>query len=126
VEAGGLADRVRILPQFISEADKVDLFARALAVAYVPVDEDSYGYVTLEAYEARKPVISCHDSGGVGIVVKHDHTGYVVDPEPEQIALAIDELYLDRGRARALGEAGFAHIQQLGISWEHVIRKLTA
>jgi glycosyltransferase involved in cell wall biosynthesis len=126
VEAGGLSDRVRILPQFITEEAKVDLFARALACAYLPVDEDSYGYVTLEAYQARKPVISCHDSGGVSLVVKHDQTGYVVDPEPEQIAQAIDELYLDRARARTLGEAGYAHIQQMGLSWEHVIRKLTA
>ena len=35
----------------------------ALAVAYVPFDED-FGYVTLEAFLARKPVITASDSGG--------------------------------------------------------------
>jgi glycosyltransferase involved in cell wall biosynthesis len=126
VEAGGLGDRVRIQAEFITDDAKVDLFARALACAYLPLDEDSYGYVTLEAYHSRKPVISCRDSGGIGVVVKHGQTGYLVDPEPSQIAEAMDELYLDRGRARALGEAGFRHVQQMGLSWEHVVSTLTA
>jgi glycosyltransferase involved in cell wall biosynthesis len=126
VAEGGLADRVRIMAAFISEEAKVDLFAGALACAYLPIDEDSYGYVTLEASQARKPVISCTDSGGVGIVVKHDRTGLVVDPVPEQIAAAMDDLYRDRARARALGEASFRHVQDLDITWDRVVRTLTA
>ncbi len=126
VESAGLAEKVRIVPQFIPEQEKVDLFAGALACAYTPVDEDSHGYVTLEAYQSRKPVISCLDSGGVSAIVKHGETGYLVDPEPEQLALAMDELYLDKARARALGEAGFRAMQTMGLTWARVIEKLTA
>lgn len=126
VESGGLAEKVQIVPRFIAEQEKVQLFAGALACAYTPVDEDSYGYVTLEAYQSRKPVISCRDSGGVASVVKHDETGYLLDPEPEEIARAMDELYLNKARARALGEAGFRHIQTMNITWERVVEKLTA
>ena len=35
----------------------------ALGVIFPPLDED-YGYVTLEAMLAAKPVITCTDSGG--------------------------------------------------------------
>jgi glycosyltransferase involved in cell wall biosynthesis len=126
VHAGGLADRVQLIPRFITDDEKVDLFASALACAYTPVDEDSYGYVTLEAYHARKPVISCRDSGGVSIVVRHGETGYLVEPDPQALAQAIDELYLDKGRARQFGEAGFEVVQALGLTWDRVVEVLTA
>ena len=44
---------------------------RCLAVAYIPYDEDSYGYVTLEACLAKKAVITCTDSGGIDALVRH-------------------------------------------------------
>lgn len=126
IREGDLSARVQLLPRFIDEDEKAALFATALGCAYTPVDEDSYGYVTLEAYESRKPVISCTDSGGVTIVVKDGETGYLVDPEPEAVARAMDELYLNRNRAREMGEAGLRHVETLNISWAHVIETLTA
>jgi glycosyltransferase involved in cell wall biosynthesis len=121
-----IQSRVTILPRFISEEEKADLFRRALGCIYTPVDEDSYGFVTLEAYHCRKPVISCTDSGGVSLVVKHGQTGYLEEPDPRRIAAAMDELYRDRRRARDLGEAGFAHVTNMGINWDRVVEKLTA
>lgn len=126
VDAGSLSHKVQIIPRFIDDEEKVALFADALACAYTPVDEDSYGYVTLEAFQSRKPVISCRDSGGVAIVVRDGETGYLVDPEPQQLAWSMDELYLNKSRARALGEAGLRHIESLDIKWSHVVEKLTA
>ncbi|MEO8132011.1 MAG: glycosyl transferase family 1, partial [Bryobacteraceae bacterium] len=49
-----LAARVTIINRFISEKEKSDLFSKALGCVYIPYDEDSYGYVTLESYHARK------------------------------------------------------------------------
>src|SRR5262249_12069093 len=49
IQSNRLGDRIRVLPHFISEEEKADLFSRCLACAYTPYDEDSYGYVTLEA-----------------------------------------------------------------------------
>ena len=126
VAAHGLEDRVKIIPRFISEAEKVEWMAGALGCTYTPVDEDSYGYVTLEAFEARKPVISCTDSGGVSIVVKHEETGFLVAPEPEALAAAMDQLYVDRAKARMLGEAGFTLVRNLGLTWTRVVETLTA
>jgi glycosyltransferase involved in cell wall biosynthesis len=126
IEQFGLSHRVTLRPTFIDDAEKVDLFARALACVYTPVDEDSYGYVTLEAFHARKPVISCVDSGGVSIVVRPGETGYLTEPTPEALARAMDELYRDRKRARAMGEAGRRLLERLNISWNHVVERLTA
>ena len=58
----GVSDRVAFLGA-VDDDELLDLYADALAVAYPPFDED-FGYVTLEAFLARKPVITCVDSGG--------------------------------------------------------------
>ena len=78
-----LKDRVTIIDQYISQARKADLFASALGCIYIPYEEDSYGYVTLEAYHARKPVITCADSGGTDVVVLDGKTGFMVPPDPK-------------------------------------------
>ena len=126
VTSRNLGARVTILPRFISEEEKARLFSGALGCVYLPVDEDSYGFVTLEAYHSRKPVISCTDAGGVSLVVKHGETGYLEPPDSRRIAAAMDELFNNRRRARELGEAGFAHVMKMGLNWDHVVEKLTA
>lgn len=125
IERSGASRRVELIPRFISEAEKRELYAGALAVAYVPFDEDSYGYVALEAYLARRPVVTSTDSGGIHILVKDQLTGCIADPEPGALAAIFDELYLDRGLARRLGDAGHEHVQSLEITWDRVIRRLT-
>ena len=121
-----LESRVEFLPRFLTETEKATLFAGALGCAYTPYDEDSYGYVTLEAYHSRKPVITCSDSGGTGILVKNDATGLVVPPSPEQIAGAMDHLYEVKRDAIRMGEAGYDLMKTLGINWDTVVERLTA
>jgi glycosyltransferase involved in cell wall biosynthesis len=121
----GLSDRVTLINRFISEQEKVELMAGALCCAYIPYDEDSYGYVALESYLSRKPVVTCTDSGGTDLLVKDGITGCLVPPEARAIAKALDSLYSDRQRARKMGEEGRRLVQQLDISWERVIHALT-
>lgn len=120
----GLGDRVQIMPQWITEEQKAELFADALGCVYIPVDEDSYGYVTLESFQARKPVITCSDSGGTRTVVIDGETGWVVPPDASAIGAAINQMTDDRTRAQALGDAGHEHVHTLGISWDRVITEL--
>jgi glycosyltransferase involved in cell wall biosynthesis len=119
-----LGDRVELFGSWIPEERKRELFANALACAYVPYDEDSYGYVTLESFHARKPVITCTDSGGTLELVTDRINGAVVDPTPESLAGAFDELMEDKARAEALGEAAFARLAELEISWDTVVERL--
>jgi glycosyltransferase involved in cell wall biosynthesis len=126
VTAKGVGERVTILPEFISEQRKAELFSRALACVYIPYEEDSYGYVTLEASCCRKATITCTDSGGTSLLTVERVTGRRVAPDPRAIAAAIDELYSNRDLARQWGDAAHEHVLRLGISWDHVIRKLTS
>ena len=99
----------------------IELYAGALAVGFVPYDED-YGLVTLEGFLARKPVVTAVDSGGTLEFVDDGVTGLVVEPEAEAIADAINRLAGDTGMARSLGEAGHARARH--ITWDTVIEKL--
>ena len=76
-----VAGRVE-LPGFVTDDDLVALLAGCLGVVYAPYDED-YGYVTLQAFLAGKPVITTTDSGGVLEWVEHGVTGLVVEPTAE-------------------------------------------
>jgi glycosyltransferase involved in cell wall biosynthesis len=93
-------------------------------VLFPPVDED-YGYITLEAMLARKPVITCTDSGGPLEFVRDRETGLVVEPGAAALASAMDRVWSNRDAARQWGEAGRALYDQLRISWTHVVDSLT-
>ena len=116
----GLADRVD-LPGFVTDEALLELFAGSLAVVYAPLDED-YGYVTLQAFLAGKPVVTAADSGGVLEWVEDGVTGLVTDGSPEQLGAAIDRLAADRGLARRLGAAGRERVQDL--TWGPVVDEL--
>jgi glycosyltransferase involved in cell wall biosynthesis len=119
-----LERRVEVMPRWISEEEKRRLLAGARGVLYLPIDEDSYGYVTLEAFHAQKPVITFTDSGGTLELVEDRHNGAVVENQ-RQLAKAIDELFEDQPLAERWGTAALATIKRLDISWDRVISRLT-
>jgi glycosyltransferase involved in cell wall biosynthesis len=110
---------------FLSEKEKREAYARALAVLFPPFDED-YGYVTLEAMLASKSVITCEDSGGPLEFVLSGKTGLVTAPSPEGVAAAMDTLWQDRALAKRLGLAARDHYDDLGLSWSKVVKHLLA
>jgi glycosyltransferase involved in cell wall biosynthesis len=118
----GIEDRVELLG-FVSSDDLVALYAGCRAAYYGPLNED-YGYVTVEAFLSRKPVVTTSDAGGPLEFVTDGETGVVAAPEPDAIAAAIDRLW-----ARPLatlgewGEAGHARVRD--ITWDNVIERLT-
>jgi glycosyltransferase involved in cell wall biosynthesis len=115
-----VSDRVRFLGAVADDA-LIDLYAGALAVAYVPYDED-FGYVTLEAFLAGKPVVTARDSGGTLEFVVDGVNGAIVAPEPEAVASAINRYAANRDLAAAHGEAG--RTRATAITWDGVIEKL--
>ncbi len=120
----GLAGRIRWLGH-ITEEEKLRQYAQCLGVIYPPLDED-YGYVTLEAMLAAKPVITVSDAGGAREFVRHERTGLVSEPTPEALAAAIRALAADPARARDMGEEGRALYDSLEINWETVVDRLLA
>jgi glycosyltransferase involved in cell wall biosynthesis len=116
----GVADRIRFLGAVDDEA-LLALYADALAVAYVPYDED-FGYVTLEGFLARRPIITALDSGGPLEFVVDGVNGSLVEAQPEAVAAAINRYAADRRLAAAHGAAG--HDRAREITWDGVIEKL--
>jgi glycosyltransferase involved in cell wall biosynthesis len=108
---------------YVTEDEKRRHYAHALGVIFPPIDED-YGYVTLEAMLAAKPVITCTDSGGPLEFVRARETGLITEPTPQALAAALDELWENRDRARGMGESGCAHYHSLGISWDYTVQRL--
>ena len=80
----------------------VDLYAGALAVVYPPFDED-FGYVTLEAFLARKPVITCTDSGGPNEFVADGVNGWSCEPHAGGAGGRDQRRGADRARAAQHG-----------------------
>jgi glycosyltransferase involved in cell wall biosynthesis len=112
--------RVR-LTGFLNESELVDAYAGALAVMFVPYQED-FGFVTLEAMLSGKPVITTTDSGGPTELIEHGVHGLVSEPDAAAIGDAIN-LLVGRPRfARRLGRAGKTSAQS--VTWEAVVATL--
>ena len=126
IDREGLGERIELIPAWISEERKLELYANALAVVYPPLDEDSYGYVTMESFYARKPVLTCTDSGGTLELVEDQVTGRVVAPSPVAFAEALDELAEDPALAERLGAGARARLEELYVSWDRVVETLTS
>lgn len=126
VERLGLQARVNMENRWITEDEKADYLADCLAAAYLPLDEDSYGYPSVEASHASKAILTTTDSGGVLELVSDGVNGYVAEPTPVALALALDKLYTQRARTIAMGVAAHDRLDELNISWSHVIKRLLA
>ena len=107
----------------VTNDELIDLYSKALAVVFIPYDED-YGFVTLEAFLSKKAVLTASDSGGPLEFVKNEENGYIVEPEPKQIAKALDKFYEDVERTKKMGENGFKSYKKLNLNWDLVVEKL--
>ncbi len=120
-----LEDRVQFLG-WISEEEKARCMANSLAVLYLPVDEDCYGLVTLEAFHSHKPVLTFSDSGGTDEVLVDGENGRILDPTPEALAEGMEQLWEDRRAAAAMGHEAHATIRRHRIEWPHILERLVA
>lgn len=116
----GLGERVSFRG-FVLDNELIDLYAHARAVYYAPVDED-YGFATVEAFGAARPVITTDDAGGVLEFVRHGENGLVSPADPAAIASHLDQLTGDVALAARLGRAGRPLVD--GITWDRVIGAL--
>ncbi|KAB8144290.1 glycosyltransferase family 4 protein [Chloroflexia bacterium SDU3-3] len=116
----GLGQRVQFRG-FVSDEELIELYAGARAVYYAPFDED-YGYTTVQALAAARPVVTTVDAGGVLEFVRDGVNGYIAPDAPEAIAGRLDALWADAGLAASLGASGPASVA--AISWDAVAAAL--
>jgi len=119
-----LEDRVTLDLGYHPLAKIADYVNHARACAYLPVDEDSVAYVTMEAASASKPVITLTDSGGVLQLVVSGETGCVASPDAKSIAEAIDLLCSDTARCAQMGRAARRLWDSFDVTWPNTIEKL--
>ncbi len=118
----GVMDRV-IFKGFVTDDELLSLYANCFTVYYSPRDED-YGFVTVEAFKSRKPVITTCDSGGVLEFVEDGRNGLITGNDPLEIAQSANYLYQQKAKCREFGEMGYKKVEK--IVWDNVIKKLTA
>lgn len=116
----GVADRITFLGS-VQDEQLLELYRDARAVLYPPFDED-FGYVTLEAFLSRKPVITATDSGGPNEFVVDGVNGFVREPEADAFADAINRFVRDAKLAASFGDAGYD--RAVRVTWDGVIEKL--
>jgi glycosyltransferase involved in cell wall biosynthesis len=119
--ARGLETRVSFTGT-LDEAALLDYLARCRAVCFPPFDED-YGFVTVEAFASRKPVVTCTDSGGPTELVEDGVHGFVVEPRAEALASRLRHLAEDRALAERLG--GLAFTRGAALTWPATVARLT-
>lgn len=118
----GVASRVTWTGYAHAE-DLIRLYSECLGVLFCPLDED-YGYVTLEAMHARKPVVTLDDSGGPVEFVQNEVSGLVCSKDPQRLAIALDRLFADKAIAKKMGSRGKEIYDSLNLSWKKVVEKI--
>jgi glycosyltransferase involved in cell wall biosynthesis len=116
----GAAARVTFAGE-VDDATLIALYAGALAVVYPPYDED-FGYVTLESFLSRKPVVTTTDSGEPTEFVIDGVNGRVTAPSADALAEALAGLAANRAGAARMGEAGYDRART--ITWDGVVDRL--
>jgi glycosyltransferase involved in cell wall biosynthesis len=104
-----------------SDKNLIDLYASAIAVVFVPQQED-LGLITLEAMKSKKPVITCSDSGGPLEFVENKKTGLIANPDADSLVQAMQELVRDKNYAKQLGEQAYESVSN--ITWENTVEQL--
>jgi glycosyltransferase involved in cell wall biosynthesis len=125
IEDAATSDRVQIIPRFITEEEKLDLLSRCIGSVYLPIDEDTYGYVCYEAAMSCKPTVTATDSGGTLTLVENLRTGLVSTPDAVALAACFDELDRHRNQAEEMGQSARDLALELDLSWDRVVAELT-
>jgi glycosyltransferase involved in cell wall biosynthesis len=116
----GLDARVQLVGEVDSD-QLVEHLAVCRAVCF-PAKAEDFGFVTVEAFAARKAVVTCTDSGGPAELVHDAIHGFVTEPTPEALAPALARLAADEALACRMGEAGLQALASM--TWQRAVERL--
>jgi glycosyltransferase involved in cell wall biosynthesis len=107
---------------YVSDEKLLKLYSECGLVYFAPRDED-YGYITLEAFLSKKPVITAFDSGGPLEFVENGKNGLLFkSSDGKELAKKMEELFFDKQKCKIFGEQGYEKVKD--ISWDNVIQTL--
>ena len=121
-EKHALGDRC-VFPGYVTDEQYLEYLAHCRAVYYGPYDED-YGFATVEAFLAEKPVMTFADSGEPAAMVRRTGAGWVAErPTADALAeITAKVTAMDGTTLQALGYAGRCFGQ--AINWDTVFQQL--
>ena len=122
----GVEERVDLRLRWITEQEKIELLGTAFGVFNLAMAEDSYSYVTYEAWASGLPVITMRDTEGIVEAVERVGAGVVCDVSPGALAEAADALSQDRSRGRELGSTGRDWVTSGATTWPEAVARLLA
>lgn len=106
---------------FVPDDELIDHYRNAIAVPFVPIDEDQ-GLICVEAASQGTPVITCTDSGGPTEFVADGVNGLVCQPTAEHLGRALGRVAADPIWARRMGRA--AHRRTTVRTWRQAVDAL--
>ncbi|MAT38855.1 MAG: glycosyl transferase family 1 [Ectothiorhodospiraceae bacterium] len=90
----GIAEHVHFHAEYVPN-EEVGLYFSAADVMTLPYKSATQSGIIQIAYNFHRPVIAT-DVGGLGEVVIHERTGYIVPPQdPENLASAVERFYAE-------------------------------
>lgn len=124
VERLGLQDKVTLDLRFLPRETYATYINESAAVAYLPYDEDSLGYVAMEAALAGKALITTRDSGGILGLVKEKETGWIAEANPSSLAKAMNAIWKNPISTKQYGMNAKELWLSLGINWPQTVEAL--
>ncbi len=119
-----LNDRVKLDLRFLPRSVYASYLKNSIAVAYIPFDEDSLGYVAMEAATAEKALITTSDSGGILGLVKNYETGWVSKPTSLDLASVLENVYDNLNLTVSYGKSAADLWHSMKINWNETINSL--
>ena len=117
IKEAGLEDRVVLRTEFIPDSE-VPVYFGAADLIVQPYKSATQSGVTQVGYYFNKPMLVTN-VGGLGEIIPHGKVGYVVEPNPEEIADAINDFYTnDRFEAMS----AMAAIEKDRFSWANMVK----
>jgi glycosyltransferase involved in cell wall biosynthesis len=126
IRSSPAAHRIEVRAGRLRRDELGAMVSGALACVSIPVDEDSFSYVAMEACEAAKAVLTTWDAGGVLDIVIDRQTGLVSPAEPRALADALDRLWKAREQTIQMGRSAQARWHSFGVTWPATIAELLA
>ena len=114
-----------VMKGFLTPEDLVRAYKTAEFVVFAPYQED-YGLVTVEAFAAKTPVLTCVDAGGPLELVSHKQSGFLSEPNVEGLADGFKYLMsLTPIQRREFGDRGHDWVMA-NLSWSNVAHSLSS
>ncbi|HNE27919.1 MAG: glycosyltransferase [Saprospiraceae bacterium] len=116
IEEKNLTGRVHVFTDFIP-AERVRYFFSAADLVVQPYKTATQSGISQIAYHFDKPMVVTA-VGGLPEIVRHGVSGYVVAPEPEALAAAMQDFF-DQDRGEAMVEG--VRQEKARFSWENLV-----